>query len=80
MDRNPIWLSRNQPNDLLTRELQSVAGCDGASIHVGPSRNAAPGESSWWNFSCSIRTPIASGSGGRRRRGFRGARAVQRPG
>ena len=48
------WLSRNRLNDLLTRELQTVLGCEGASIHVGPSRDAAPGESNWWNFGCSI--------------------------
>lgn len=49
-----MWLSRNRLNDLLTRELQTVRGCEGASIHVGPSRDAAPGESNWWNFGCSV--------------------------
>ena len=48
------WLSRNRLNDLLTRELQTVLGCVGASIHVGPSRDAAPSKSNWWNFGCSI--------------------------
>jgi hypothetical protein len=54
VDRRLVWLSRNRLNDLLTRELQSVLGCEEASIHVGPSRDAAPGESNWWNFGCSI--------------------------
>jgi hypothetical protein len=48
------WLNRNSLNDLLTRELQEVAGCEGASINVGPSRDAGAGESNWWNFGCTI--------------------------
>jgi hypothetical protein len=48
------WLSRNSLNALLTRELQEVSGCEGASINVGPSRDAEPGESNWWNFSCTV--------------------------
>ena len=54
MDKRLVWLSRNRLNDFLTRELQSVAGCEGASIHVGPSHDAAPGKSNWWNFGCII--------------------------
>ena len=39
------WLNRNSLNDLLTRELQEVAGCEGASINVGPSRDACASSS-----------------------------------
>lgn len=48
------WQNRNSLNHLLTRELQEVAGCEGASINVGPSRDACIGESNWWNFGCTI--------------------------
>jgi hypothetical protein len=39
---------------LLTEELQRVAGCQGAAIVVGASRDVAHGESNWFEFLCLV--------------------------
>jgi hypothetical protein len=44
------WLDRGSLNSLLTEQLRQISGCEGATISVGPSRDAAPGESNWFNF------------------------------
>jgi hypothetical protein len=45
-----IWLNRAALSALLTEQLQQVAGCEGATIAVGASRDAGPGESNWREF------------------------------
>ncbi|MDQ6873378.1 MAG: hypothetical protein M3037_15455 [Gemmatimonadota bacterium] len=46
------WLNRAALSALLTEQLRQVAGCHGATIAVGPSRDAASGESNWLEFIC----------------------------
>jgi hypothetical protein len=51
--RQPLtWLDRAALNALLTEQLREVVGCQGATIVVGPSRDAGPGESNWLDFWC----------------------------
>jgi hypothetical protein len=47
-----VWLNRSALSALLTEQLQQVAGCQGATIAVGASRDAGPGESNWLEFIC----------------------------
>jgi hypothetical protein len=51
-----VWLDRGALNALLTEQLQRVAGCQGATIVVGASRNVAHGESNWFEFACLVPT------------------------
>lgn len=54
MCRPLAWLDRGTLNALLTEQLQRVAGCQGAAIVVGASRNVADGESNWVDFLCLV--------------------------
>ena len=49
-----VWLDRWTLNALLSEQLQRVAGCDGATIVVGASRDVAQGESNWVEFLCLV--------------------------
>jgi hypothetical protein len=50
--RSLVWLDRAALSALLTEQLRQVAGCQGATIAVGASRDAGPGESNWLEFIC----------------------------
>lgn len=50
MRKRLTWLNRAALSALLTEQLRQVAGCQGATISVGASREAAPGESNWLDF------------------------------
>ena len=52
MHESLIWLNRAALSALLTEQLQQVTGCQGATIAVGASRDAGPGESNWREFIC----------------------------
>lgn len=52
MQPSLVWLDRGTLSALLTERLRRVAGCHGASIVVGASRNVAYGESNWFEFLC----------------------------
>ena len=54
MCRSLFWLDRGALSALLTEQLQRVAGCHGAAIVVGGSRDVAHGESNWFEFRCLI--------------------------
>ena len=47
-----IWLDRAALSALLTEQLRKVVGCQGATIVIGRSRDARPGESNWFEFLC----------------------------
>ena len=48
------WLGRAALSSLLTEQLRQVTGCQGATIEVGPSRDAALDESNWIDFFCTV--------------------------
>ncbi len=52
--RSYVWLPRTVLNRLLTSQLQQVAGCEGASISIGATRDVHAGESNWAEFACSV--------------------------
>jgi len=56
MCRPLVWLDRATLSALLTEQLQRTAGCRGATIVVGTSRDAAHGESNWFEFLCLVPT------------------------
>ena len=49
-----VWLDRATLSALLTEQLQRIAGCQGAAIVVGASRDVAHGESNWFDFRCLV--------------------------
>ena len=44
------WISRAALGALLTEQLRRVEGCHGATISIGPSRDAEAGKSNWTEF------------------------------
>ena len=50
MSRGLTWLSRAALSALLTEQLRQIAGCEGATLSVGASRDVGPGESNWVDF------------------------------
>lgn len=56
MDQPFVWLDRGTLSALLTEQLQRTAGCQGATIVVGASYDAAHGESNWHEFLCLVPT------------------------
>jgi hypothetical protein len=56
MRHSLVWLDRGTLSALLTEQLQRTAGCQGATIVVGASRDVGNGESNWLEFRCLIPT------------------------
>ena len=54
MSKQLTWLNRAALNALLTQQLREVAGCEGATIAVGASRDAGLEECNWIEFFCPV--------------------------
>jgi hypothetical protein len=52
MNKPCLWINRGTLNALLTDQLRQVAGCEGATVRVGASRDVGPAESNWTDFIC----------------------------
>jgi hypothetical protein len=55
MNKALLWLNRGALNALLTEQLRQVAGCQGATLQVGASRDVGAAESNWNEFICTPR-------------------------